>query len=75
MSRNSKVREIQAELRALGASRLRCKGSHESWRLPSGTMVVLKVNHLGTPVSRIVRSVLSRAIRREQALRREGKRR
>jgi predicted RNA binding protein YcfA (HicA-like mRNA interferase family) len=75
MSRSSKIREIQAELRALGARRLRCRGSHECWRLPSGALVVLKVSHPGAPASRVVRGALSRAIRRELASRREGTKR
>lgn len=66
MSPSIKVRDIQRELRSLGGRPLRCKGSHETWALPSGRRVVLVVNHPGAPPSDLLRSRLRRAIASER---------
>ena len=66
MSPSIKVKDIQRELRSLGGRPLRCKGSHETWALPSGRRVVLVVHHPGAPPSDLLRSRLRRAIASER---------
>lgn len=61
------VREALQKLRALGAVPLRQKGSHQVWRLPNGRTVVLVVNHVSDPISRIVRAKVERALGRKLA--------
>ena len=43
-------RELRDELRGLGASPVRLKGSHEVWRFPDGKIFVAVVNHLNDAV-------------------------
>lgn len=68
MSPSTTVREIQSQLRALGATPRRCRGSHETWLLPSGRRLVLVVAHRGAPPSPQIRSRAQRAIAAELAL-------
>lgn len=43
-------RELRDELPALGARRVRARGSHEVWRFPDGKIFVAVVNHLNDSV-------------------------
>lgn len=44
-------RELLDELRRMGATSVRLKGSHEVWRFPDGEIFVAVINHLGDAVN------------------------
>ena len=43
-------RELRAELRDLGAERVRTNGSHEKWKFDDGDTFIVVCNHLGDSV-------------------------
>jgi predicted RNA binding protein YcfA (HicA-like mRNA interferase family) len=51
MNRDPRIwRELRSELRRMGASPVRTKGSHETWRLGDGGTFVVVRNHLAASV-------------------------
>ncbi len=64
MLRHPSVREVRTLLIHIGCKRVRCNGSHETWRAPDGSRCTIKVNHLGDDISARVLSSVRRWLRR-----------
>lgn len=59
----SSTRHLLGWLKRIGCAQLRCRGSHATWRLPSGATVTIPIAHLGRDVSANVLADLRRKLR------------
>lgn len=58
-----KVRDLLRRMAELGATAHRISGSHQTWILPSGSHVIVVVNHKNDDVTPLVYSKAKRAFR------------
>lgn len=60
-------RELRGSLARMGATRLRCKGSHEIWRFDDGDTFIVVVNHQGDGIPKGIVTKFERLVARQRA--------